>query len=193
MNNTGQHIPFSRLADLADERLSADDRAEIELHVTDCPRCAADLAWLRRVIGLMRTDASERPPAHIVAAVKALFRPLAPRRRLSATLHFDSQNAPIAMGLRAAAPADRQMLFATADYLVDLRIVPSGALWAVSGQLLGADAGEQVELRGPDGHARATPNEMSEFALPPVPPGSYELVVQLADLDITITGLEFGA
>jgi anti-sigma factor RsiW len=198
-SNTGQHIPFSRLVDLADGRLGADDQAEIEPHLRACPLCASDLAWLRRVIELMRADGTTNPPAHVVAAAKRLFRkPAMPgglpaRKQLSATLHFDSMQAPVAMGLRAGAQADRQMLFTTADYLVDLRIVPSGALWAVSGQLLGADAGEQVELRSPTRMARVPLNDMSEFALPPMPPGSYTLTVGLADLDITITDLELGA
>lgn len=197
--NTGQHIPFSRLVDLVDGRLSDDDRAEIEPHLLACPRCASDVTWLRRVLGLMRADATENPPAHIVAAAKRLFRPLdipagpSSRRQLTATLHFDSRQTPVAMGLRAGAQPDRQMLFAAADYLVDLRIAPSGALWAVSGQLLGAEAGELVELRSPTRMARVPLNDMSEFVLPPVPPGSYILTVGLADLDITITDLELGA
>ena len=198
-NNTGQHIPFSRLVDLVDERLSNEGRAEIEPHLVACQRCASDVAWLRRVLGLMRADVAENPPAHIVAAAKRLFRPQAipagpsPRRQLTATLHFDSMQTPVAMGLRAGAQPDRQMLFATADHLVDLRIAPSGALWAVSGQLLGADAGELVELRSPTRMARVPLNDMSEFVLPPVPSGSYMLIVGLADLDITITDLELGA
>ncbi len=198
-SNTRQHIPFSRLVDLVDGRLSDDDRAEIEQHVLACPRCASDVAWLRRVLGLMRAEAAENPPAHIVAAAKRLFQPLAmpagpsARRQLTATLHFDSMQTPVAMGLRAGVQPDRQMLFATADYLIDLRIAPSGALWAVSGQLLGAGHGELVELRSPKHMARVPLNDMSEFALPPVPPGSYILTVGLADLDITITDLVLGA
>jgi anti-sigma factor RsiW len=199
VNNTAQHIPFSRLVDFVDARLSADDQAEIEAHVLACPRCASDVAWLRRVIGLMRADETKNPPAHVVAAAKGFFRrPNTPagsaaRRQVSASLYFDSRQAPLALGLRAGAQPDRQMLFTTADYVVDLRIAPSGALWAVSGQLLGAEAGEQVELRGPGRMARVPLNDMSEFVLPPAPPGSYTLTVQLTDQDITITGLELGA
>jgi len=199
VNNIGQHIPFSRLVDFVDGRLSADDQAEIEPHLLACPRCASDVTWLRRVIGLMRTDETKDLPAHVVAAVKRLFREsvtpggAGARRQIAASLYFDSSRAPVAIGLRAGAQPTRQMLFATADYLVDLRIVPSGALWAVSGQLLGAEAGDQVELRGPTRMVRVSLNDMSEFVLPPAPSGSYTLTVQLADHDITITNLELGA
>ena len=199
MNNIAQHIPFSRLVDFVDGRLSADDQAEIEPHLLACPSCASDLTWLRRVIGLMRADQTKDPPANVVAAAKRLFRePVMPsgsvaRRQIAASLYFDSSQAPVAIGLRAGAQLTRQMLFATADYLVDLRIVSSGALWAVSGQLLGAEAGDQVELRGPTRMVRVALNEMSEFVLPPAPSGSYTLTLQLADQDITITNLELGA
>ena len=193
VNSNQQHIAFVRLADFADQRLSKDDRAEIEQHLADCPRCTADVTWLRRVIDLMRTDIAQLAPPSAVAAAKALFRRPTSRRHLRATLRFDSLSTPIAMGMRSAGQADRQLLFATDDLLVDLRIAASGELWAVSGQLLGAEAGEQVELRGSAAQASAALNEMSEFALPPAPAGSYDLVVQLADADITITGLELGA
>jgi len=199
VDNIEQHIAFSRLVDLVDGRASADDQAEIERHLLACPHCASDAAWLRRVIGLMRADEAKSPTAHVVAAAKRLFRkadvPALPgaRRQISATLRFDSMRSPAAMGLRAGVQPDRQMLFATGDYLVDLRIAASGALWAISGQLLGAELGEQVELRGPTRMARVPLNEMSEFVLPPAPPGSYTLTVQLADVDITITDLELGA
>jgi anti-sigma factor RsiW len=187
------------MVDFVDGRLSADDQAEIEPHLLACPRCASDVAWLRRVIGLMRADETKNPPAHIVAAAKRLFRTPVPqggsgaRRQITASLYFDSLQAPVAIGLRAGAQPTRQMLFATADYLVDLRIVSSGALWTVSGQLLGAEVGDQVELRGPTRMVRVPLNDMSEFALPPAPSGSYTLTVRLADHDITITNLELGA
>lgn len=199
MNDIGQHIPFSRLVDLVDGRLGADDQAEIESHLLGCSRCASDVAWLRRVIGLMRADEGKDAPAHAIAAAKWLFRQSAKpsesgaRRQIAASLHFDSMQAPAAIGLRAGAQSDRQMLFATEDFLIDLRIAPSGQLWAVSGQLLGSAPGEQVVLRSPARVAQAPLNDLSEFVLPPAPPGSYTLTVRLADADITITDLELGA
>jgi anti-sigma factor RsiW len=199
VNDIGQHIPFCRLVDLVDGRLGAEDQAEIDQHLQICSRCASEGAWLGRVIGLMRADESKNPPAHVVAEAKRLFRTLSnpagpgPRQQIAASLHFDSMQAPAAMGLRAGASAERQMLFATEEYLVDLRIAPSGELWIVSGQLLGAEAGEQVVLRGPIQMAQAPLNDTSEFVLPPAPPGSYTLTVRLPDADITIVDLELGA
>jgi len=58
---------------------------------------------------------------------------------------------------------------------------------------LGAEDGRQVELAGPAGTTQAALNDLSEFALPPAPPGTYTLRVQLTELDITIAGLEVGS
>jgi len=194
VNNFSHHIPYSRLVDLAEGRLTSDERAEAQPHLAACPRCAADVAWLERVIGLMRADTAEQPPAHALDVAKRLFRPpaQATRQQLMATLQFDSARTPIALGRRAGAQTERQMLFVVSSYLLDLRIVQHGPLWIVSGQLLGAEDGRQVELEGPAGTAQAILNDLSEFALPPSPPGAYTLRLQLTDLDITIAGLEVG-
>jgi hypothetical protein len=71
--------------------------------------------------------------------------------------------------------------------------VPQGSLWVISGQLLGADDGRQVELDGPAGTLRTTLNDFSEFVLPPAPAGDYTLRLQLDEFDITVVGLEVGA
>jgi hypothetical protein len=191
VSNIADHLPFARLVDLVEGRLAPDIVAEAQPHVLACLRCAADVAWLERVIGLMRADTDEQPPAHAVAAAKRLFRPPA-RQQLMATLQFDSARTPAALGRRAGVQTERQLLFAVSSYLLDLRIVPHGPLWVVSGQLLGAEDGRQVELDGLAGTTRAMLNDLSEFALPASPAGNYTLRLQLTNLDITIAGLEVG-
>jgi hypothetical protein len=196
VNDRANHIAFTRLADLVEGRLGLEDQIEICDHVLACPVCAAELAWLERVVGLMRAAADEQPSAQAVAAAKRLLQsPNQPaaRPQLVATLQFASARSPSALGRRAGAHSERQLLFAVSSYVLDLRIVPHGDMWGVSGQLLGADDGRQAELDGPAGTMRGALNDMSEFALPSAPPGNYTLRVQLADLDIVIAGLEVGA
>jgi anti-sigma factor RsiW len=198
VSKISEHIPFTRLVDLVEGRLTSGEQIEMRQHLLACPVCAAEVAWLDRVIGLMRADTAEQPPAHAVAAAKRLLRPPtqsaghAARQQLMAMLQFDSARTPVALGRRAGAQTERQLLFAVSSYLLDLRFAPHGALWVVSGQLLGADDGRQVELDGPAGTTRVALNDLSEFALPPSPAGNYTLRLQLTDLDITIVGLEVG-
>lgn len=189
------HIPFSRLADLVEGRLTPDEQVEMLAHIATCPGCAAEMAWLERVIGRMRTYMIEQPPAHAVAAAKRMFRsPLrVTRQQFMAALRFDSAHMPLGLGRRAGAQTERQLLFAISSYLLDLRLAPQGSLWVISGQLLGTNEGEQIELDGPAGTAQAMLNVLSEFALPPTPPGTYTLRLELTDFDITVDGLEVGA
>jgi hypothetical protein len=191
--NQPNHVLFSRLAALAEGRLCSGEQIEIRAHLVDCPDCAAQFAWLERVIGLMRTDRAEQPPAPVLSAVKRLFHtPIqATRAQLIATLQFDSARTPAA-ARRAGVQTERQMLFVVSSYLLDVRVVQHGPLWVVSGQLLGTEDGRQVELEGSAGTAQAMLNDLSEFALPASPPGIYTLRFQLTDFDITIDGLEVG-
>ena len=194
MNTPTHHISFVRLVDLVDSRLAPDEQVAARSHIATCLQCAAELAWLERVVGLMRTDTAEQPPAHAVAAAKRLFKPPTPalRPQFLATLRFDSARTPIALGRRAGTAVERQLLFAVSDYLLDVRLVLDGLQWAISGQLLGSNDGRQIELDGPAGTAQAALNELNEFALPPLSPGIYTLKLQLFDSDIVVDGLEVG-
>jgi anti-sigma factor RsiW len=198
MSKISRHIAFARLVDLVEGRLAPDQVEQAQLHVSACPRCAADVIWLERVIGLMHADDSEDPPPFVIAQARRLFRSrVAPdppaRRRILALPRFDSKRLPLALGMRSTGPADRQMLFSAADYDLDLRVRPAGSLWVIAGQVLGTEQGGQVELRGPIGTTQALLNELSEFVLPPVQAGGYELTVRLSELEIEISGLEIGA
>jgi hypothetical protein len=188
------HIAFAGLVDLAEGRLHAGEQNELRVHLLGCPVCTAQIVWLERVIRLMRTDTSKQPPADVAAAVKRLFRPptRAKRQQLTATLQFDSARTPVALGRRAGAQNERQLLFAASDYLLDLRLVPQGSLCSIAGQVLGTSDARYVELHGSAGTAQAALNDLSEFALPPLPSGIYTLRLQLTNLDITISGLELG-
>lgn len=141
----------------------------------------------------MRADTAEPPPAYVAARAVRLFRQRVARqpglaRRVLASLSFDSRQAPLAPGLRAGPLAARQLLFSADDYAVDLRLTPAGATWTLAGQVLGPSAAGSVELHGPIS-ARADLNQLSEFLVPALPPGSYTLTLRLDDTEIAIDGL----
>lgn len=196
MNGKDSHIPFSLLADLVEHKLEVDEQTQA--HLASCSACAGDLTWLRRVIGSMRADRSQDAPAEVVARAKRLFRDaLAARRpnlraRIVAALSFDSATMRPAFGVRAGAAAERQLLFSADAIDVDLRLAPSGADWAMSGQILGAAGGRRVELRGAAGTAAADINALGEFTLPAVAAGRYTLTLHLDDRDVDIPELEIG-
>lgn len=184
------HIPFTSLIDVAEGRDRLDDAAQH--HLTICPRCTADFEWLTRTLGVMRADAGDSAPAHVLEQAKRLGARLKrPANRLQALarLLFDSAQAPLAFGMRGGANEQRHLLFETEHYTIDLRVKPQGELWSIAGQLLGADSSGSASLGGATGATNAL-NENSEFSLPPVPPGTYTLTLNLEALEITLPEFE---
>jgi hypothetical protein len=147
------------------------------------------MARITRLIAVTSADDSEDAPAHVAARAVRLMRQRnaaalpATRPRLTAALRFDSRRTPVALGARGQSAGARQIMFETEQHNVDVRIKPVGAQWAVWGQVLGAVAGGQAELQGP-ATVQADLNHLSEFDLPPVPPGAYTLILRLDDLEI---------
>jgi hypothetical protein len=208
MRLTPQHIPFARLADMAEGRLSAQEPAEASAeesaHLSACQRCAGEAERLGRLAALMRADTTEDAPAELLAGVVRMFRAHAATagqpgllRRLVAALTFDSSGLQPAFGVRSGQPAPaRQLLFSAGDFDVDLRLAPGGEGWTVSGQVLGPCGGGEVEAVDADGStaARATLNDLCEFTLlPPVAGGTYTLRLRLEETEIEIPGLSLTA
>ena len=204
MRLTPRHIPFARLADLAEGRLSPEETAAARAHLADCTNCSAQAAQLGHLAALMRADDSEDAPPELVSTAVRMFRARKTReeqpgllRRLVAALTFDSSSLRPAFGVRSgqAAPA-RQMLFSAGDLDVDLRLAPGGEGWTVSGQVLGPCTGGEVELVDAEGStaARATLNELCEFTLlPPTPDGTYALRLRLDGAEVEIPELSLKA
>jgi hypothetical protein len=207
--STPPHPPFERLADLAEGRLPADQAAALQAHLATCAACTSDLAWLRRVAAVMRSDVSQAAPEHVVnralrlfpqrqaagAAAAASGSPLAGlRERLVAALRFDSGAVPLALGLRAGGGPggqERQLLYSAGAYEVEVRLTPGDGGWVVAGQVLGpdADGAGTATLDGPPGRVEAPLSPLSEFAFPAQPAGSYRLLLGLAGVEVAIDGL----
>ena len=198
MSLSNPHIPFAALVDLAEGRLASDELAAMEPHLAGCGDCRDRVARLERTLELMRSDVSESAPEYAVNRAVSLIRGRADPessmlRRVLATLKFDSLQLAPALGVRAGAPSERQLLFAAGDNEVQLEVIQAGESWAVSGQVLGPCKGGKVELRGPAASARTELNEMCEFMLPPVPEGGYALTLRLSEVELEVTDLRLGA
>jgi anti-sigma factor RsiW len=189
------HIPFEQLVERAEGRLDGEARAATLAHATACPTCAAEVAWLVRVIGLMRADPCEEPPPRVAESISRMFQVRAqpPRRQVVVALRFDSALVPLAAGRRAGPSDERQMVFSAEGFVLDLRIAPTGPRWAVLGQVFGAEQRGQVELRGSGGTLHADVSTVGEFVFPEVPRGTHTLILYTASAAIAIEALEVGA
>lgn len=196
MSDGTQHIPFEQLVDLVEERLPRHGVADARAHLATCPRCGDDVAWLNQTVALMRSDDLEEAPAHVVARAVRLLRPVAPshsptlKERVRAALSFDSRQSAPAFGLRSGQAETRQLLFSAGAYDLDIRVAPAGALWIVSGQVLGLPASGRIELRGEQSVMEVDLTALSEFVLPAAPEGSYLLLLHLENGEIEIGELE---
>jgi hypothetical protein len=192
-----RHLSAQQIADQAEGRLAADQRAPVHTHLAACERCATAVARVERLIGLMRTDAGEDAPPHVVARAVRLFRPEpglghAAVQRLVAVLRFDSAGQPAVPGLRTGGPAARSLLYSAGDYDIDLRITASGAMWSIAGQILGPEIDGYVEMERVPDSLRAAINDLGEFTLPSVPAGLVTLRVFTSGRAIEIPTLELG-
>lgn len=192
------HIAFESLADIAEGRPVSGELAEMQTHISRCQRCGAEYARLASVMRLMRDDTNEDAPPEVVAEAVKLFRAHTTSfepsrlRRLVAVLKFDSAQMSPAHGVRSGqTDMQRQILFSTHEYDLDLRIASGDGNWLISGQVFGPEcAGGQIELEGDSGMTRAKLNDQCEFDLSPVPTGSYTVRLLLTNTVVEIPELE---
>ena len=199
MKLTSRHIPFERLADLAEGRAAGGENPDDSAHLAACAECSAQVAELARVTSLMRADGSADAPRDVIFRAVGLFRARlvaaekpGALRRLVAALSFDSGAHAPAYGLRSAAAAARQLLFTAGDVDVDLRLSEEEGGWVVSGQVLGPCGAGRAEIyaAGADEPAAvAGLNRLCEFALPPLAAGDYTLRLFVDETEVEIPGL----
>lgn len=191
------HIPFTELAELADD--AAKTSREATAHLATCSECSSQLQSIRQTIGLMRSDAAEDAPAELVQYAKKIFRRKVVTRGPSllhvivAALTFDSlTNAP-AFGLRSQTTASRQLIYSAETADIDLRVSPENDQWQIAGQVLGVDCTSgEVGLESDAFSASAKLNELCEFSFGAVPAGAYKFLIHLPDVLIETPPLELG-
>ena len=192
-------IPFAKLVDLVEGRLSPDERAQLLAQVANNPRIAAQVAQIEHIINLARTDTTEEVSSHITSRIIQLFQSLPSERRptlqqhILAALQLDSRQSPLALGMRSSEQSSmRQLLYNAGEYDLVLQIASIGASWIVAGQLLGPCADGQVEVYSPTIMTQVKFNDQCEFELPPLPQGTYILTFQLTGIEIEVTELSLG-
>ncbi|MFZ4661801.1 MAG: anti-sigma factor family protein [Caldilineaceae bacterium] len=202
MNFRPSHIPFDRLVDWVEARLSAEERDQLQRHLTSCAHCRQELTQIERLFGLLQSDTTVDPPAAVVNRAVRIFRPRQAEvtppllQRIVAALQFDSLQLAPSMGLRSGAATPRQLLFSAGDYDLDLRLTPTEQTdgWLFTGQVLGSDTPTgRVTVEGATGVVETSLSMLGEFVLPPITAGNYTLVVQLADAEITVDTIQVGS
>src|SRR5687767_13021924 len=191
--NASSHIPFEMLADIAENHVTGAELSAAMAHVSGCSDCDDILRQLQQLIVMMKADTSDDAPGDLWRAAINSFSPerKMPVRRIIAVLTFDSRKAGSAFGMRSIRSASRQLLYSAQDTDVDLRVSVQNNECVLSGQVIREDChGGLVEISGEAGSAAAALNELCEFTLPPIPVGSYSLIVKMPDVEIEIPDLD---
>lgn len=199
------HLKYGTLLNYVEDRLSAEDRSQVDAHLAEpCWQCARRLALLRTALRSMTGDRTVAPPEEVLKRAVDTGRQREARierkpwLRVVAALRFDSQLQLSAAALRGGSAQARQMLFTTEQVDIDLQIKPGRADNDLLGQMLSTDrAGEAVpafvSLQNSTGTLlRATETDsLGQFTFRQIPSGHYDLVFDLENQEVAITGLEF--
>jgi hypothetical protein len=200
---------FEELIDYADGRLAADREPLVTSHLTaGCSDCAGTLQWYEIVRATTARDELVAPPRWLLNRAFRIFDQKVHRASIAqriaqgvATLVFDSLARPATAGVRSTETSNRQLLFKSGEYSLDLRITQAGRSGCnVIGQLLkesdpGFDsvAGLRVVFAqaGETALSVAT-DEIGEFKINGVACGRYDLRIELLEGGIGVLDLALG-
>lgn len=196
------HIKHGTLLSYLEDQLSGEERSQVDAHLArPCWQCARDLTLLRAVLHSTAEDRTVAPPEEILQRaidIPKSHQPSQPRPwlRVVAALHFDSRLQLSAAATRGATRT-RQLLFTTEQVDIDLQIKPGRDESDLLGQMLSARHPEQlapvfVSLQSSAGELlRATETDLlGQFAFRQIPSGIYDLIFELENQEVAVTGLE---
>lgn len=204
------NITYQQLIAFAAGELSPQGSAQVKEYVSRSPAAAATVASYQAVRRCVAEDDSVAPSAGAVALARAIFRSEAASAgldwldRVAATvarLIFDSRLQPV--GVRYAGTGRRiQLTFETDDLEVDLQAEPvspadrddSRPRWRLMGQINPAADSQDIAVaavrhRAAGAMAQTRTDDRGWFVLE-VPPGRYDLCLELPDGPVVLPDLE---
>ncbi len=199
------HPNYKTLLNYIENRLPQTDQAKIEEHLAHpCQQCIEKIDRLRVVLEVTRRSRTIAPPTQVLERAIDIYqkRPVTrsqPLLRVLAKLQFDSSLRPSFMPTRGGVARTRQMLFATQQVDIDLQITPERGDHNLVGQILGTQPAEKerspafVSLQDQTGELMEgfETDTLGQFTFKGIPAGTYDLVFDLGNQEVVITGLEF--
>lgn len=208
--NTPNSPPFAELLDWLEGRLPPEQAQALAARL-QAPDAAtqADLDWLRAFQQASRSVRLAAPPARVrdtlrqrfAARTAALPQPPSLIQRWVAALSFDSRLSGATAGLRSAAAEGqaRQLIYSTEAAEVVLNFQPgqAGQSLTVMGQVfphtevVDEPLGVQF-LRGGVEAALAATDDLGEFEVSGLAPGTYQMVVSASGWEVVMEKVVLG-
>ncbi len=196
------HIKYGTLLSYLEDQLPAEERSQVEAHLAGpCRQCDRRLSRLRAVLHSAAAGQTVAPPEDTLKRAVEIPKNRQPAQpgpwvRVVAALSFDSRLQLSSAATRGATRA-RQLLFTTEQVDIDLQIKPGRGESDLLGQLLSVRRLEElfpvfVSLQSSAGELlRATETDpLGQFAFRQIPAGIYDLVFDLENQEVAVTGLE---
>src|SRR5205823_301871 len=101
-----RHLDTEKLMEFMDDRVSDENKAAIEHHLSQCDECLGLKQELEILVLQLQADASFEPPAELVEWGVSLFQPMlrplngGKLRKIIAALVFDTFDQPLQAGVR---------------------------------------------------------------------------------------------
>ena len=196
-----RRLDTARLCDWLEGRLQPAEAHAVESAVTGDRHLGETVAWLRRFLEFSRHTVLDTAPAETRQALTARFEAWARQRRrvgvvqrLAAVLTFDSRTQSATAGIRSGLAEATHLVFTTQPLALALDVHALGEQVEVAGQVLPcapeADGIFHIWLTtGGLQAAATTSDDLGEFSLPAVTPGSYELHAEGTQVYVVIASL----
>jgi hypothetical protein len=195
------HPTYETLISHIENQLPDSDRAKVEEHLSHpCQKCNDKITHLRLVLDAVAADITIAPPVSVLQRAISAYpeRQVAAQRpflSVLAELLFDSRLQLSPMASRGAART-RQMLFATQQVDIDLNITPEHSDYSVVGQILEREQTDAypeafVSLQNETGSVQRSieADSLGQFTFRQIPSGVYDLMIDLGNQEVAITGL----
>lgn len=198
MNKEALHIEFEKLTDLIAGNISGQEKDEIDAHLRICQECAALKTKTQNFVGVMRSDALEEVPLHILERsfdllrerktnVKTEEKPSLFRKIVAV---FSDEGLTPAFGLRSSQTENSRRFWLIAeDSEIDLRVEKRGETSKISGQIFGEFSGGKVALRSDENTFDTDLTDLSEFSFAEIPNGNYSLLIYFEQPEIEIPSI----
>jgi hypothetical protein len=201
-----KRIAFSKLVDWVEGRLPESEARAVEEQMAVADGATlADVAWLRKFLKTTKDSVLEAPPPKVRSTLIARYKAHAEGRpapgllkRVVARLTFDGGSQP-AVGVRSAGTqgARRQLVYSADTLDLALNILPRARdkKFDLPGQVLTHNDVElgsfSVQLLQSETELAITAtDDLGGFAIEPIPPGVYELILSSERVEVSIKPVE---